>query len=616
MNQAQRQDPLAQASALMKAGKDADAVEILRKALQRRPSDIGMLLLLARAHTRAGQLDQGAFVVDRLRTLKVSGKDLVETLDALGRIELARKRYDKVIAAYEELLRVDPRVPLAYEPLAGAYLHTDDYAAATRTFERGIAACPTDTNVWHLFVLMHIMHGQSAKAIEIARRGVAAIPDHPDLRADICHVLNYVPDVPMAEVAAAHKEFGRVAMSYIKTIPPPYTNTPEPDRKLRIGFVSGDFKTHSCAYFFEPLLDNLDRAGFEPIMYHRDERYDETTKRLASKAQLKHVDKVPYKDLAQLLRADSIDIAIDLSGHMAGNGLYALIRKPAPMQATWLGYPNTTGLPTIDYRIIDALTDPPRDASAAARVGLPSDWEGADAFAHESLVRLSRCFLCYRPPELAPPVEPPPSQKFGRPITFASFNAVQKVNPRLIKLWAGAMRAVPDARLLLKGGYRVSATTNMCRELFAAQGVDPSRIEFRTMTQGPREHFETYHQADIALDAFPYHGTTTTCEAMHMGVPVISRIGASHASRVGLSLLSAVGLPELACGTDEAFAQATAALASDPSRLASLRSTMRERLARSPLGDGPGFARAFEVALRQMWQRWCERGAQSPAGSA
>lgn len=606
-------NPLDQAAALMKARKDAAAVDLLRKHLARRPSDVPGLLLMARAQTRAGQLDPAQYTLDRLIALKVSGKDLVETLDARGALELARKRPDRAIQAYNDLLKISPDVPRAYESLAGAYLFADDFDGATAAFERGVAACRTDSNIWHVYVMMNLMQGFSGRALDVIRRGLEAVPDHPDLRASLCHVLNYIPDVPLAEMAEAHKQFGRVAMSYIRTTPPPHANVPDPERKLRIGFVSGDFRTHSCAYFFEPLLEQFDRSLYEPVMYHRDERCDETTARLATKGRMEQVGGVSYKDLAQKLRDDGVDIAIDLAGHMAGNGLYALIRKPAPVQATWLGYPNTTGLPTIDYRIIDALTDPPSDAPPAARLGLPAEWPGADAYAHEKLFRLPRCFLCYRAPEAAPAVEAPPSVRHGRPITFTSFNAVQKVNPRLIELWAGVLRGTPDSRLLLKGSYLVSATQRSYAESFARLGVDPSRLEFRKMAPLPRDHFETYHQADIALDAFPYHGTTTTCEAMHMGLPVVSRIGAGHASRVGLSLLTAVGLPELACGTDEQFVRVASELARSPDRLVELRSGMRQRLARSPLGDAAGFTRAFENALRTMWRRWCaERTGSTP----
>ncbi len=614
MNQTPLQIAMDQAAALMRARKDADAVEILRKALLRKPGDIAGLLLLTRAQTRAGQHEAAQFTLDRLRACKVAGRDLIEMLDAQGALEIARKQQGKAIEVYRQLLSINPQVPRAYESLAGAQLYLDDFEGATATFERGVAACRTDSNIWHVYLMMNLMQGFSGKALEVIRRGLEAVPDHPDLRADLCHVLNYIPNVPLGEIADAHRQFGRVAMSYIKTTPAPHTNTPDPERTLRVGFVSGDFKLHSCAYFFEPLLENLDRARVEPIMYHRDERYDDTTRRLASKGRLEHVASLSYKELAQKLRDDALDIAIDLSGHMAGNGLYALIRKPAPVQATWLGYPNTTGLPTIDYRIVDEWTDPPSDS--ATRIGLPADWPGADAFAHEKLVRLPRCFLCYRPPEQAPDVEPPPSVKHNRPVTFTSFNALQKINPRLIELWAKVLIAAPQTRLLLKGSYLVSLTERTYRAEFAKHGVDPSRLEFRKMTPNPRDHFEVYHQADIALDAFPYHGTTTTCEAMHMGLPVVSRIGPGHASRVGLSLLNAVGLPEFACGSDEAFVQTAVDLARDPAKLTSLRAGMRQRLASSPLGDGPGFARAFEQALRQMWRTWCASRHGSNSGAS
>lgn len=601
-------DPTAQAAALLQAGKAKEAIAVIQRALQRRASDGPLLMMLARAHIAAGQFDQAEFAIDRIGSARPRVVDDAHALMLRGQLESARRRYDRAIAAYQDLLRQSPGIRAAYEALASTQLSADDLPGALATLEAGVCACPRESNLWHVYAMTLVLEGQAARALEVARRGVRAMPEHPDLRGTLCHVLNYVPDASMTEIASAHKDFGVVAMSYIKTQPPPFSGSRDPERPLRVGFVSGDFKTHSCAYFFEPLLDNLDRAVFEPVLYHRDAVVDQTTQRLASKAKLEHVAAMPYKDLAAKMRADALDIVIDLSGHTAGGSLYALIRRPAPVQATWLGYPNTTGLATMDYRIVDRFTDPARDAVGAARTGLPAEWPGADAFAHEALARLPRCFLCYKPPGDAPEVSPLPGADPSRPITFASFNAVQKMNPRVIKLWAGAMRAAPGSRLLLKANYRLSFTVNMLRELLAAEGIGADRVEFRPMTKTTREHFETYHQADIALDTFPYHGTTTTCEALHMGLPVITRVGTTHAGRVGLSLLEALGMPELACATDEAFAAAAGELARDRQRLAMMRSTMRARLAASPLSDGADFADAFQVALRQMWRHWCQAG--------
>ncbi|HEY6837624.1 MAG TPA: hypothetical protein VI389_02660, partial [Geobacteraceae bacterium] len=301
--------------------------------------------------------------------------------------------------------------------------------------------------------------------------------------------------------------------------------------------------------------------------------------------------------LADLIRADGIDILVDLAGHTSGNRLRMFTLKPAPVQVTWLGYPATTGLAAMDYRITDAVADP----------------EGsADRLHTERLVRLSHGFLCYAPPQEAPPLSPPPCEENGF-ITFGSFNNPAKMGRETLNLWGDVLRDVPGSRLFLKN--KIFAEKKTCRfflDRLAEAGIQPQRVTFAPHTPSLEGHLGCYGSVDIALDTFPYNGTTTTCEALWMGVPLVTLSGDRHASRVGSSLLSRLGLEELVARTPEEFGVLTVGLASDRARLTALRSTLRGRMQTSPLCDTTLFAMQMEAAYRQMWDNFVNSLPASP----
>jgi predicted O-linked N-acetylglucosamine transferase (SPINDLY family) len=297
--------------------------------------------------------------------------------------------------------------------------------------------------------------------------------------------------------------------------------------------------------------------------------------------------------LIEAIRADKVDIVVELSGQTHGNKLSSLRMRGGPVQVTYCGYPNTTGVPAMDYRIVDSMTDPSPTA---------------DRLAVEKLVRLDPCFLCYTPPEDAPPLSEPPCSRNGF-VTYGSFNSLKKVTPSTIALWCRLVRETPGgkSRLLIKSGtaFAESAKDNL-HKLIQAQGLTPPQYDLRERQDAKADHLAAYGLIDIALDTYPYHGTTTTCEALWMGVPVVSLVGQVHASRVGLSLLTNVGLKELAAGSPEEYLKVAKALASDGARLASLRSGLRGQMRSSPLCDAAAFARRFEAALRGMWREFCK----------
>jgi predicted O-linked N-acetylglucosamine transferase (SPINDLY family) len=295
------------------------------------------------------------------------------------------------------------------------------------------------------------------------------------------------------------------------------------------------------------------------------------------------------KQMAQLIHQDQIDILIDLAGHTAGNRLLVFAQKPAPVQITWLGYPNTTGLTTIDYRITDAYTDPP---------GLN------DALHSEQLIRLPQTNWIYQPPQNCPP---PNQLSVTASIRFGCFNNFSKVTEPMMRVWAQILENVPNSTLLLKANALTSPEIQQrVRRIFQAQCISPERLELMGWTRSAVDHLTRYNQIAIALDPFPYHGTTTTCEALWMGVPVITLAGQTHVSRVGVSLLTNVGLPELIAESPEDYIRIAVELANDLPRLQELRSTLRQRMEQSPLMDAPKFARNIEAAYRQMWHNWCQ----------
>jgi protein O-GlcNAc transferase len=342
----------------------------------------------------------------------------------------------------------------------------------------------------------------------------------------------------------------------------------------------------------EPLLRGHDRQKVEVFCYAETTRPDSVTARLQELADHWLVTVgTSHQALAERIRTDRIDILVDVAGHSAGNRLLVFARKPAPVQVTWLGYPNTTGLKAIDYRLVDAVSDPAGEA---------------DAWASETLVRLEDGFLCYRGLRDGPEPTPPPCLKTGT-VTFGSFNNPAKVSTATFDAWAKVLSRLPQARLVLKGMSFADAAT---RALFFARlgdrGVSAERVEIMAWLHGSAEHLALYHRVDIALDPFPYNGTTTTCEALWMGVPVVTLRGDRHAGRVGASLLTQIGLTDLIASSIDEYVEIAAALVDNPGRLDELRRALRPLMAASPLCDEGAFARKMEAAFRTMWQQWCE----------
>jgi predicted O-linked N-acetylglucosamine transferase (SPINDLY family) len=374
-----------------------------------------------------------------------------------------------------------------------------------------------------------------------------------------------------------------------------WENRRDPERQLRVGYVSADLRGHSVGYFLSAIFRHHDDTSVEITCYSGCAEEDEETAFYRSRAaRWRSTIEMSDDELAAQIRADGIDILVDLAGHTSGHRLGVFARKPAPLQVTWLGYPDTTGLSAIDYRLTDAVVDPPGPA---------------DGLSSERLFRLPDGFHCYTPLASAPDVAPLPAEKKGF-VTFGSFNNLSKVTRPVLDVWAQVLNRVPGSRLLLKSRWlHMPEVCERVRMLFEQRGIARDRIELTGRLPASADHLALYGDVDIALDTFPYNGATTTCEALWMGVPVVTIVGDRHAARVGASMLSRVGLEGLVADRPQDYVETAVRLAADIPALARLRADLRGRTAASPLCDGPAFTKQLEAAFRTMWREWCATGA-------
>jgi len=387
----------------------------------------------------------------------------------------------------------------------------------------------------------------------------------------------------LAEARASHD---RARPAGLARPPPPASYDRAPDRRLRIGYVSSDFRVHCQAHFVMPLLAHHDHDRFEILAYSNVQAPDELTARL-----LAHTDRwssiagIDDSEVADHIRADRVDILVDLTMHMAWNRLGVFARKPAPIQACWLAYPGTTGLSAMDVRLSDPFLDPPG---------------GDESVYSERTVRLPDTFWCYDPLTREPAVSPLPARQRGH-IVFGSLNNFCKVHPGVLELWARVLRAVERSRLVLL--VPPGETQRRTIETFESHGVARDRLELVGYRRRP-EYLAAYRDIDVCLDTFPYNGHTTSLDAFWMGVPVVTLVGSTVVGRAGLCQAMNLGLPELVATTADDFVAKAVALCRDLDHLGELRAGLRSRMETSPLMDAPRFARNLEAAYRDMWRAW------------
>jgi predicted O-linked N-acetylglucosamine transferase (SPINDLY family) len=566
-----------------------EAIVEYRQALGFKPDFPDAYNDLGAALTRQGQLTAAVAAYKQVLALK---PDSAEAQYNLGNVLTQQRKPAEAIAAYRRAIHLDSDYVDAYLNLGNALQKAGQLAHAIATYRRALVLEPNNPELYNNLGLTLKDQGKLSEAIAAYRQALALEPEHARAHSNLLFSSHYQSQIDPAELFSEHQRWAQTHAMPLADDIQPHGNDPG-HRRLRIGYVSPDFRVHSVAYFFEPLLNAHDRTAFEIICYANVRQPDAVTERLQGLADKWHnIVHMADDRVADLVREDGVDILVDLAGHTAHNRMLVFARKPAPVQVTYLGYPNTTGLATMDYRLTDAWADPPGQT---------------EKFHVEELLRLPGGFLCYQPPQESPKVTELPARAAGY-VTFGSFNNSTKITSVVVDVWSKILRPLPDARLIMKSYQLGDAWTRQYFvELFEQGGVSPERLELLGPTESIADHLRTYNRVDIGLDPFPYNGTTTTCDVLWMGVPVIVLAGNTHASRVGTSLLSNAGCPQFIAQTVESYVELAVRLAKDRERLHKLRSELRAKMEHSPLTDARRFARNVETAYRTMWERWCEK---------
>lgn len=634
----------------------AEAKMLCNQLVQCEPKDPELWETLGAINHRLGNLDEAAGCYHELTSIRphdlVAHFNLATVLDMQGKYESAAESYrcalhidparavihynlgnvlhkqmkfNEAIQCYQRALQIRPNFPEA--------LHNQGIMfAALGEIDQAIASCQCAIELKPDFVDAHnsigaihvesgaLEHGISCykRALTISRENALTSsnlatalslqgkleeasgyyrealrinPTNHHIHSDLLLLLNYFPNLDQSAIFAEHLEWGR-RFDIVAQPRSFHAHNRDPNRRLKIGYVSRDFCAHSVASFIHPILAHHDPTTVETYGYADTTNHDETTKCLMKlSSHWRDIHTYTVEQVVSLIHSDRIDILVDLAGHTAFNRLPVFVHKPAPVQLTYLGYPNTTGLHTIDYRLTDINADPP----------------GQEKFYTETLVRMPNGFLCYKAPIDISVADTTPLLTSGH-VTFGSFNNLTKITPQVIALWAHILKIIPDSRLILKNkSLRDEMTRERYTILFEQHGISPENLELIGWLQNNSDHLALYNRIDIALDTFPYNGTTTTCEALWMGVPVITLAGSRHAGRVGVSLLTQLGLADYIADTPEDYVHLAMQLASNVDKLAALRKNLRVRMANSLLCDGKNFTRRLEETYRALWRQWCEK---------
>jgi predicted O-linked N-acetylglucosamine transferase (SPINDLY family) len=575
-------------NALKDNGQLDEAIAACRQAIALDPNLPQAHLNLGNALKDNGQLDQA---IAAYRHAIALWPGYAEAHNNLGIALKDKGRLDEAIAAYRQAITLKPAYAEAHSNLCNALRDTGQ-------LDEAIVACRQAIVLNPQFREAHISlgnllkdTGQLDEAIAIFRQALALNPNLPEAHSNLLLTLHYHPGYDAQAIAEEHRRWNGKHAEPLRKFIQPHANDRNPERRLRIGYVSPDFRSHAVGLNLLPLFRHHDRKQFEITCYAQTPHPDAMTAEFQQNADrwrniVGRSD--GHQQVADLIRQDRIDILVDLALHTADNRLLVFARKPAPVQVTFAGYPGSTGLSAIDYRLSDPYLDP---------IGMD------ESIYSEQTIRLTDSFWCYDPLDCRDiPVNALPALGSGV-VTFGCLNNFCKVNDGVLELWATVLRQVENSRLLNLaplGSHR-----SRILERFHQQGIDPARVEF-VARQSRREYLETYHRIDLGLDTFPYNGHTTSLDSLWMGVPVVTLVGNRAVARAGWCQLSNLGLGELAGQTAEEFVRVAVELAKDLPRLKQLRSTLRARMEQSPLMDAPRFALNIEAAYRQMWRSWCE----------
>ena len=544
-----------EAGQLQATGRVSEAIELYRRALQLSPGFPAAWNNLGVAHRILGQLRDSVAACRRAVELQPT---FAEAWTNLGNSWKDLGQSDAAIAAYRQALQLQPRLFEAWNNLGNVLKDTGQIDEAIVAYDRALEISP-------------------ASASPAGNR---------------CLAEHYLPGVTLERLQAVHDDWERRLGLALRATWQPFTNSRDPERPLRLGFISPDLGQHPVGYLLTRNLAAIDQREFPVYCYSHRKIQDPVAGKLESLATVwRNVWSLADQELAECIRGDEIDILFDLAGHTAGNRMTVLARKPAPVQASWIGYVGPSGLAATEYLIADR-------------------WLVSDAMLpriRERVVRLPTVWASFELPYDAPPSAPSPALLAGQ-VIFGSFNNPAKLNPPVIAAWSQILRRVPNSRLLLKyRGLSEPGVQQRFRTLFAQQGIDPARVEFQGSSEF-RQMLEIYNSTiDIALDPFPFNGGTMSLIALWLGVPVITFPGDTLSGRQSYALLKTLGIDET-IGSDEAsYIERAVALASDLPRLAELRQRLRPAFAASPLCDGPRLAREFSDAIRELWRERVQR---------
>ena len=592
----QRDDPLSQALDHVGAGRLMEAEALLRKILAVQPNHQEALHALGLIAFQVGRHDAALELIGRASQAAPNNAIYANNL---GTVQQKLGKKAAAEANFRRALAMDANYPDALYNLGNVLAEMEQLDAAIDLYQRTLRNNPNHAAAHYNLGNTLQDLGRIADAIASFDIAIQLNPAFVAAHSNRLLSMQYLDTAPADHVRRAAQQFADAIETPRKAAWPMHRNVRDPNKRLKVGYVSADFRRHSVGYYIEPLLANHDASQVETYCYYSHPQDDEMTRRMMQVANHWRPCHALNDDaLVACIVDDGIDILVDLGGHTAHSRLAVFAQKPAPIQVAYLGYPATTGLTAMDYRLTDVIADPGEMD--------PSRYS-------ETLHRLSRTFLCYRPPTEAPAVAPLPAIESGQ-VAFGSFNALPKLSPATIALWSRILRALPGSTLTLKSsGLAHASVRGRLIDDFARHGVKPSRVILLVRDADFMTHLARYAALDICLDPLGYNGTTTTCEALWMGVPTISLRGHQHAARVGASLLSSVGLNTLVCETENAYVDTALALANDLPRLAAMRNTMRARLETSPLLDGKGLADVIENAYRAIWTRWCNAQTEARA---
>jgi protein O-GlcNAc transferase len=544
-----------QGNALMAAGQIQEAIIAYEAAIRSAANFPEAITNLGIALALTGRFEDS---VTHLRKAAAQKPDLARAHDALGTSLRLMGHADLAVPEHRKAIELQP-----------------DFASAHFNFGLDLLDL-----------------GRNEDAVRAFRKSLAITPAFKDAHTSIVCQMHFLLPYDAKAIYEEHRRWNRSFAQPLAPLRHAHGNDPDPERQLRVGYVSADFRQHSVSFFLEGLLAKHDPRQVEVFCYADEVKPDQVTERLRSNAANWRAITFQSDDaVAKMIVQDRIDILVDLAGHTGGNRLLVFARKPAPIQVSYLGYIGSTGLDAIDYRITDSLLDPP---------GM------TESFHCERLLRLPTSFACYHPPPQAPEISALPAISSGY-VTFGSFTTIQKLNSTLLHCWGKILSRLPRSRMIIGAkGLRYASVEQSIHSIFKQHGITPDRLDLLD-EQTFEDYLAAHHRVDVMLDTFPVNGHTVICHGIWMGVPPVSLAGATYCQRLGTSVLTNLGLEDLIAQTPSQYEKIALQLAGDLPRLIEFRRTIRSRMAGSALMDGIGFARDVENEYRNIWREWCKK---------